>query len=272
MERMRLVLFHRWRGVLSALVLVTVAACATVSQLNIISENEEMQLGAHFATEIDSGLVFIEDPVIVGYVDSLGQALAKVSRRSHIPYTFRVVDTDEINAFAVPGGYLYVNRGLIAAADNEAELAGVIGHEIGHIVGKHGARQLTQRYGLAILSRLVLGEEPQMLAELAANILATGAIMHYSREMESEADMYGAQEVYAVGIDPQGLVTFFEKLKAMRGDQGPNAVERFLSTHPDPGDRAEAVRRQIAALPPRDDLRLDSAKFRKIRERASRKP
>jgi len=251
---------------------LTLAACATVSQLNIISEGEEVQLGAQFAAQIDSELVFLEDPVVVDYVDSLGQALAKVSRRSHIPYTFRVVDTDEINAFAVPGGYLYVNRGLIEAADNEAELAGVIGHEIGHVVGKHGARQLTQRYGLALLSRLILGEEPKMIAELAASIVATGAIMHYSREMESEADMYGVQETYDVGIDPRGIATFFDKLKAMRGERGPSAVEKFLSTHPDPGDRAEAVRRQIAALPPRGDLRLDSATFRRIRERVSRAP
>lgn len=111
-----------------------------------------------------------------------------------------------------------------------------------------------------------------MIAELAANIVATGAIMHYSREMESEADMYGVQEVYDVGIDPHGLVTFFDKLKAMRGDRGTSAVEKFLSTHPDPGDRAAALRRQIAALPPRDDLRRDSATFRRIRERVLRMP
>ena len=115
-------------------------------------------MGAKFAAELEKELVFIDDPMVVAYVDSLGQELARVSKRSHIPYTFHVVDTDDVNAFAIPGGWLYVNRGLIEAADTEAELAGVLGHEIGHVVGKHSMRQLTQRYGIEMITQLALGE------------------------------------------------------------------------------------------------------------------
>ena len=210
-----------WRAAVLAFAASGVlSGCATVGQINLISEEEELQMGARFAAELANELTFIEDPEIVGYVDDLGQSLARVSRRNHITYTFHVVDTDDVNAFAVPGGYLYVNRGLIEAAESEAELAGVLGHEIGHVVGKHSARQLSQQYGLALLAQLALGEDPGMLAQLTAQIVATGTITNYSRAMESEADAYGVQELYDAGIDPNGLATFFGKLEAMRGGQG----------------------------------------------------
>jgi len=242
------------------------AACATIRQINIVSEEQELAMGAQFAAELENELEFIADPMVTAYVDSLGQVLARVSKRSHIPYTFRVVDTDDVNAFAVPGGYLYVNRGLIEAADTEAELAGVLGHEIGHVVGKHSARQLSQQYGIAILASVALGENPNMVAELAANIAATGTLMSHSRAMESEADGYGVQEVYDAGIDPAGLATFFDKLEEMRGGAGGSSLEKFFSTHPDPGARADDVRAQAARLPPKD-LRKDSPRFQAVKRR-----
>ena len=245
--------------------LIGAGSCASLSQLNIFTEEEELAMGAQFAAEIDAELDFYEDPVVEAYVDSLGQELVRVSKRNDIPYRFRVVDTDEINAFAVPGGYLYVNRGLIEAADNESELAGVLGHEIGHIVGKHSMRQLTQQYGLSVISQLALGEDPGTIKILAAQIVATGAISHYSRDMESEADSYGAQEVYDLGIHPKGLVTFFRKLEAMRGGDAGD-IEKFFSTHPDPGDRADAVLATLAGLRT-DHLSEDSARFQAIKAR-----
>ncbi len=260
-----------WRAV--ALVLTVsslLAGCATVGQINLLSEAEELEMGAQFAAELENELTFVDDPEVVAYIDDLGQSLVRVSRRSHIPYHFHVVDTDDVNAFAVPGGYLYVNRGLIEAAESESELAGVIGHEIGHVVGKHSARQLTQQYGLAILTQIALGEQPGMLAQLTAQIVSTGAITSYSRSMESEADAYGVRELYDAGIDPNGLATFFEKLKAMRGGQGGGALEQFFSTHPEPGKRAGAVRAQIAALPAKPDLRRDSRRFHRVQDRVKR--
>jgi predicted Zn-dependent protease len=247
------------------------AGCATVSQINIVSQEQELQMGAQFAAELEKDLRFIKDPEVVGYIDNLGQSLARVSQRSDIPYTFHVVDTDEVNAFAVPGGYLYVNRGLIEAAESESELAGVLGHEIGHVVGRHSARQLSQQMGLAALASIALGENPGVVAQLAAQIAATGAITHYSREMETEADRYGVQELYDAGIDPDGLATFFDKLVEMRGGAGSGKLEQFFSTHPDPGNRAADVRAQIARLPARN-LRGDSQKFHAVQAKVKAMP
>jgi predicted Zn-dependent protease len=247
------------------------AGCAAVSQLNIVSEQQELEMGAQFAAELEKELTFITDRTVVGYIDSLGQKIAAVSQRNNIAYTFHVVDTDEVNAFAVPGGYLYVNRGLIEAAENECELAGVLGHEIGHVVGRHSARQLSQQMGLSMLASIALGENPNMVAQLTAQILATGAITRYSRAMESEADSYGVQELYDAGLDPNGLATFFDKLEEMRGGAGGGTLEKFFSTHPDPGSRASTVRNQVAALSQRS-LRKDSPSFQAVKTKVKAMP
>jgi predicted Zn-dependent protease len=257
------------RFLASSLALVSTFGCAAFSQLNIVSEEQELQMGAQFADELSKELKFIRDPSVVAYIDSLGQAIARVSQRNYIPYTFQVVDTDEVNAFAVPGGYLYVNRGLIEAAESESELAGVLGHEIGHVVGRHSARQMSQQYGLQVLAGLALGQNPNALAQMTANILAVGTITRYSREMESEADSYGVQELYAAGLDPNGLATFFDKLEEMRKGKGGGALEKFFATHPDPGLRASTVREQVAKLPPRN-LRKDSPRFHEIQGRVKK--
>jgi predicted Zn-dependent protease len=178
------------------------------------------------------------------------------------------VDTDDVNAFAIPGGWLYVNRGLIEAAGTEAELAGVLGHEIGHVVGKHSARQLSQQYGISILAGIALGQNPNMVAELAANIAATGALMKHSRDMEAEADAYGVQEVWDAGLNPAGLATFFEKLEEMRGGAGASSIEKFFSTHPEPGARAAEVRARAARMPPKQ-LRDDSPRFHAVQKRVA---
>jgi predicted Zn-dependent protease len=263
-------MFAAFRSLRFAILAVPIfVSCATVGQLNIISEEQEIQMGAEFAQELQKELKFITDPVVVGYVEQLGQSLVRVSQRSDLPYTFQVVDTDEVNAFAVPGGHLYVNRGLIEAAESESELAGVLGHEIGHVVGRHSARQLTQQYGIGIIASIALGENPGMLTQVAAQIAATGAVTSYSRSMESEADSYGVQELHDAGIDPSGLATFFDKLEAMR-DGGGGGLEQFFSTHPDPGARAQTVRAQIAQLPPKQ-YRGDSQGFRDAKSRVKKR-
>jgi predicted Zn-dependent protease len=250
----------------------SLSACATVGQLNIVSEPQELEMGAQFASELDKELAYIEDPDIVGYIDGLGQSIARVSQRNYIPYRFKVVNTDEVNAFAVPGGYLFVNRGLIETADTECELAGVLGHEIGHVVGRHSARQITQQYGISAIAGLLLGQNPSMLAQATAKIAATGAILSYSRDMESEADHYGVQELYDAGIDPSGLASFFDKLVQLRGGAGGGKLEQFFSTHPDPGVRAGTVRAQIAKLPPKASLRKDSPRFQEIKAKVKKLP
>jgi predicted Zn-dependent protease len=261
---------RRWSTGLVAGALV--AGCAAVGQLNIVSDQQELEMGAQFASELDKELRFIDDPEIVRYIDGLGQSLVRVSKRSDIPYRFRVVDTEDVNAFAVPGGYLYVNRGLIEAAESECELAGVLGHEIGHVVGRHSARQITQQHGLSAITGMLLGQNPSMVAQVTAQIVGTGAVLRYSRAMESEADTFGVQELYDAGIDPSGLATFFDKLEAMRGGAGGGRLEKFFSTHPDPGARAATVRQQAAALPAKPSLRKDSPAFQSIKAKVKKLP
>jgi len=237
-----------------------------LSEINIFSDDEEIQLSKQFAEGIEKDIKIYQDPVVTAYVVELGQRLALHSRRNTIAYHIKVVDTEVVNAFALPGGYLYVNLGLIRAAENESELAGVMGHEIGHIVGKHGAKQLTKQLGFAAVAQLVLGKAPNQLEKIVGGIVATGTLMKYSRDAEREADGYAVQETYDAGIDPHGMATFFEKLLQLQKTQ-PSQIEQIFSTHPPTDERIANVRSQITSLPPKPNLVKDSQRFHDIKKR-----
>lgn len=140
----------------------------------------------------------------------------KHSKRNDISYTFKVVDTEVINAYAVPGGFIYINLGLIRAVQTESELAFVIGHEIGHIVGQHSMKQLTQAYGIEILKQLILDEDSSEVKKIIADVLEVGLLSKYSRDDERESDFYGVQNVYDIGISPEGGIRFFETLQKIQ--------------------------------------------------------
>ncbi|MFH1681400.1 MAG: M48 family metallopeptidase [Candidatus Eisenbacteria bacterium] len=259
----------RWFGRCFSLMAVAAGllpGCAAVSEINLISTEQEVAMGAEFAGEVEREMRMYDDPVVESYIDSLGQVLAKNSDRPEIAYRFRVVDTDEVNAFALPGGFLYVNRGLITTAENESELAGVIAHEVGHVVGKHSAKMLTRQYGIAVLAQIALGEDPGMVKSLVANIAATGALMKYSRDAEREADRFGVDETHRSGIDPRGMSTFFEKLQAMH-EREPSSIEKFFSTHPPNAERIETTRSYINSLPALASPTRDSERFHRVQER-----
>ena len=252
------------------LVLITSSGffgCAgKISDINIFTDAQEVQLGKQFSQEIEKEMKIYSDPIVTAYIDQLGQHLANHSQRQNITYHFKVVNTEVVNAFAVPGGYLYVNIGLIRAAENESELAGVIGHEIGHVVGKHGVKQMTRQLGLAAVAQLALGEDQSKLEQMVASLAANGVLMKYSRDAEREADIYAVQEMYDAGIDPEGMATFFEKLLKLQQGK-PSRLAQMFSTHPPTTQRIAAVRSQIARLPRKSNLKKDSARFHQIKKR-----
>ncbi len=237
-----------------------------ISDINIFTDAQEVQLGKQFSREIEKELKIYTDPVVTAYIDQLGQHLANHSQRRNITYHFKVVNTEVVNAFAVPGGYLYVNIGLIRAAENESELAGVIGHEIGHVVGKHGVKQMTRQLGLAAVAQLALGEDQSRLEQMVAGLATNGVLTKYSRDAEREADMYAVQEMYDAGIDPEGMATFFEKLRNLQKSK-PSRLQQMFATHPLTTERITAVRSQIARLPRKSNLKKDSQRFHQIKKR-----
>lgn len=212
----------------------------------LVSDEQEAALGLQVHEELTKkSTPFVTNPAVLGYVQGLAQKLqGPASRDRALGWQWFVIDdAATINAFATPGGRVYVYTGLLLAAESEAEVVGVLGHEIGHVVGRHSARQLVASKGLETVAAMALGDKPSEVASIAAQLVGSGATLAYGRDMELEADRYGARYSSATGFDPRGLSTFFEKLKAKYGDTGP--VLTFLSTHPSNSDR---INRLVALI------------------------
>ncbi len=229
-----------------------------------LSEEQEIELGRQAAEEIEKKYPILQDANVNAYIERLGQKLVAESGRTSIDYHFKVVDSADVNAFALPGGWIYVNRGLIEAADQENELAGVLAHEIGHVVGRHSAEQVKKlqvtSIGLGVLDAILGRGTSGQIAGLAGQFVASGIFMKYGRDAEREADRLGVQNLYDAGFDPRGMVTFFEKLAALRQEK-PNAIETFFSTHPSPQERAENVSDLIDSFPQSSNLIRTSGDF-----------
>ena len=227
---------------------VAVAACATPGIAKaLVSDDQEAQLGAQVKQELDKqGTKYIRDPEIVNYVKGVAEKIfvsADKDRPGVKWQVFVIDDPKQVNAFATPGGYLYVYTGLLMAADNEAQLAGVWGHESGHVVARHSAQQMVNEMGLQTVIEVALGQNPNQLAQLASTLAAKGALLAYSREDETQADENGARYSAQAGYDPHGIIQFFEKLKAMEGNQP--AFAKYLSDHPATEDRITHLQQYI---------------------------
>lgn len=265
------------RGLGRFTVLVLVAwlnvSCASISRINLLSTAEEVEIGRRSAQEVEASLVLSEDMEVNAYIEGLGRKLAAQAKRKDVTYVFKVVDTEEVNAFALPGGWLYVNAGLIATADTESELAGVMAHEIGHVVGRHGARQITAQFGLSILLEIVAGgpNAESISRQVAGQFAGMGAgltLLKYGRDMEREADALAVEVTYKAGIDPAGISAFFEKLMALHESE-PSGMSVLFTTHPPSNERIENVREDVKALPIKKGLRKDTTAFQQIKAKVS---
>ena len=210
-------------------------------QLALISESQEIEIGQASHPEILSEFGAVEDPALQEYFSRIGLELAKISHRPDLPWKFTVLDTDVVNAFAVPGGYVYFTRGILAHMNNEAELAGVLGHEIGHITARHSVTQMSQQqlFGLGLGVGSILSPTFRQLGGLAE----TGVgifLLKYSRDHERQSDQLGVQYSELAGYDPEQMSRFFEVFVNMREEEG-EAIPNWLSSHPAPPDRIQAT-------------------------------
>lgn len=231
----------------------------------------EVRQGRMLAAEVDKEAKFIDDPIITEYVNRVGQNIVLHSD-AKIPFTIKVIDSDEVNAFALPGGFFYVNKGLILAADNEAELAGVMAHEIAHVCARHAmeneAKMRALDYGL--LAGMILG------GGIISNVLYNGgsliegmAFLKFSRSAEEEADRLGVQYMWAAGYDPNAMSTMFEKLEA-KNKKKPGTISKLFATHPAPPERRAAATALAARFPEREEYVISSSEFQRVKNRMLR--
>lgn len=216
---------------------------------NLISIEEEWQMGAQVSQEVARQVRFNNDPAVNAYVRNLGQRIVAQAAPpfNQLPWQFHVVQDDSINAFAIPGGHVYVHTGLIKNSDNASELAGVMAHEIAHVLARHSTEQISRQYGLSAVASAVLGQNPSAIAAIAAQVAAGGAMASFSREAEREADEIGIQAMSAAGYNPAGMATMFEELLEHRQGQ-PGRVEQFFSTHPLTENRVRDARARAQAI------------------------
>jgi predicted Zn-dependent protease len=252
--------------------LAVIVGCASLSAQFLISVSQEVELGRRAQREVVTKTVRVKDPRVVAYVRTIGLTLVRHARGPKYPYSFSVANRREINAFALPGGPVWVHRGVLAAARNEAQVASVLAHEIAHIAQRHAADHLTKNLvanGLLGLLGAVLGNQRSaQTTQAAAQVMANGYMLKFSRDDEREADRVGAQLMRRAGWDAREMIAFMEVLRHEQG-RDPSSVEVFLSSHPGPGERATLLQSELRAV---RGGRTDSARFRDLQGRLRRMP
>jgi beta-barrel assembly-enhancing protease len=230
---------------------------------------KEVRQGREAAAEVDRQAKFIDDPLITEYVNRVGQNIVLHSD-AKVPFTIKVIDSDEVNAFALPGGFFYVNKGLLLAADNEAELAGVMAHEIAHVAARHAVENQAKA---SLLEYAALGASiggiSGMIYQNTAGIGLLGIFMKFSRGAEEEADKLGVQYMYAAGYDPGAMATMFEKLEA-KNKKKPGFISRAFATHPAPPDRRASSLALAARFPEHEEYVISSSEFQRVKNRLLR--
>src|SRR5437016_5415296 len=238
--------------------------------MNFFSLEREISLGKALAQEVERSSKLIDDPVVTEYVNRVGQNLVRNSD-AKVPFTIKVIDSDAVNAFALPGGFFYVHSGLILRADSEAELAGVMAHEIAHVAARHGTKNATkgELAQMATIPLILLGPGGWAGYGLyeGLNFAIPMSFLKFSRDAEFEADYLGLQYMYAAGYDPNAFVTFFEKVETEEKRQ-PGTVPKFFSTHPPTPERVVAIQKEIGnVLPAREQYIVTTSEFDTVKAR-----
>lgn len=245
----------------------TAASCAPA-----VSTQQEVALGDEYAAQIAEQLPLVRDRQVVNYINNLGRSISQQADPRGIQYTFYVVDAPEVNAFAIPGGHVYVNKGLIERANNLSELAGVLAHEIGHVVHRHGIDQMQRAQNantaLGVLYGVLLGRDPSGVEQVGIQVGGSAIFAGYSRDAEREADETAITYMMARGIHPIGLVTMFQTLLE-ENQRNPSGVAQWFSTHPTTQDRIDTTRAAIDAIPQSQlrGLTRDSDSFHTFKNR-----
>ena len=233
----------------------------------LISVPQEIDIGRQANAQVRKQIKQVRDARVTAYVTRLGRRLARVAPGAKYPYSFQVADAAEINAFSLPGGPVWINRGVLRAAGNESQVAGVLAHEIAHIAQRHAADQLTKtlltRWSLGVLGAMLGNAGGAGTAQAAGAMVANGVFLKFSRDDEREADRVGLQIMTKAGWDPRGMIELFEVLRR-EAKRDPGAVEVFFSTHPSPEDRIAQLRAATARA--RRGVR-DTAEFRAVKAR-----
>jgi predicted Zn-dependent protease len=235
--------------------------------IQFYSLEKEVAIGRQLSAEVDQSSRIINDPIVTEYVNRVAQNIVLHSD-SKVPFTIKVVDSQEVNAFALPGGFLYVNRGLLEAADNEAEVAGVIAHEVAHVAARHGMEQASkgELFNYLSIPLIFFGGIGGYAIREGLGLAVPLTFLKFSRGAEKEADKLGAQYMWAAGYDPNALVTFFEKLQAKERKK-PGTLSKLFSTHPPTGSRVTEVRELIARFPERGEYQISSSEFGQVKSR-----
>jgi len=235
---------------------------------NWYSLETEIRMGKEYSQQVEASVKLVNDPVVTEYVNRIGQNLVRNSD-AQVPFTIKVIDSDEVNAFALPGGFFYVNSGLILAADEEAELAGVMAHEIAHVAARHATKQMTRGNwaNIATIPLIFVGGGIGYAVRSAAGLALPMTFLSFSRGFEQEADYLGLQYMYKTGYDPQAFVSFFEKLQA-KEKKKPGTLARAFSTHPQTPDRIEKSQEEIGTiLPARPQYVVSTSEFDDVKAR-----
>lgn len=256
----------------AAVLMLLLAACATTGpggkkSLILVSTEQEISIGQQMDQQVRGTEKMLADTAWQNYVNDVGRRIVAKTERSDLPFQFAVIESDQVNAFAAPGGYVYFYTGLLRTCTKEAELVAVMAHEISHVVGRHSVKQLQTAMGAEIVLTLALGGKSETTQNLAGTALGI-VLQGYSRSQETEADNFGVLYMTRCGYDPNGAVSMFEKLAQLGDGGGQSIFEKLASSHPDTQDRIAKTKTEIAGMRPLPSgLVMDSPRYQQLHKR-----